>query len=100
MNFENFTIKAQEAVNKAQEIATEQNNQAIENIHLLKGIIVVDENVIPLILKTLMLIQQCILQTIDKVLRKSTTRKWWTTILKPGTKCNTGKNPKIQERAW
>lgn len=68
MNFENFTIKAQEAVKKAQEIAIEHNNQAIENIHLLKGIIIVDENVIPLILKTLDVNTKVLLQTIDKVL--------------------------------
>ena len=41
MNFENFTIKAQEAVQKAQEIATVNQNQAIETSHLLKGILII-----------------------------------------------------------
>lgn len=53
MNFNNFTIKAQEAVQKAQEIAQAFQNQSIENIHLLKGLFTVDENVIPYLFKKL-----------------------------------------------
>lgn len=51
MNFNNFTIKAQEAVQKAQEIAGAYQHQAIENIHLLKGLLAVDEHVVPYLLK-------------------------------------------------
>jgi ATP-dependent Clp protease ATP-binding subunit ClpB len=51
MNFNNFTIKSQEAVQKATEIAAGKQNQAIETAHLLKGMLVVDENVIPYLLK-------------------------------------------------
>jgi ATP-dependent Clp protease ATP-binding subunit ClpB len=53
MNFNNFTIKSQEAVQKAMEIATAKQNQAIETSHLLKGMLMVDENVIPYLLKKL-----------------------------------------------
>jgi len=53
MNFNNFTIKSQEAVEKATEIATAKQNQAIETSHLLKGMLMVDENVIPYLLKKL-----------------------------------------------
>ncbi len=53
MNFNNFTTKSQEAVQQAQQIATEQGQQAIEPAHILKGILEVDENVIPFILKKL-----------------------------------------------
>ena len=53
MNFNNFTIKSQEAVEKATEIATTKQNQAIETSHILKGILMVDENVIPYLLKKL-----------------------------------------------
>ncbi len=53
MNFNNFTIKSQEAVAKATEIATAKQNQAIETSHLLKGMLMVDENVIPYLLKKL-----------------------------------------------
>jgi len=51
MNLNNFTIKAQEAVQKAQEIAVSRQNQAIETSHVLKGILTVDENVVPFLLK-------------------------------------------------
>ena len=53
MNFNNFTIKSQEAVQRAQQIATQNNNQAIENAHLLKAILGVDENAAPYLLKKL-----------------------------------------------
>ena len=39
MNFNNFTIKSQEAVQKAMEIAAAKQNQAIETSHLLKGML-------------------------------------------------------------
>ena len=38
MNFNNFTIKSQEAVQKAVEITKGAGNQAIEPVHLLKGL--------------------------------------------------------------
>ncbi|RTQ50906.1 ATP-dependent chaperone ClpB [Hymenobacter gummosus] len=53
MNFNNFTIKAQEAVQKATEIAGGQQQQAIETGHLLKGIFQVDENVTGFLAKKL-----------------------------------------------
>lgn len=53
MNLNNFTIKSQEAVQQALQLATVNGNQAIENGHLLKGIIETDENVTPFILKKL-----------------------------------------------
>jgi ATP-dependent Clp protease ATP-binding subunit ClpB len=53
MNFNNFTIKAQEAVQKASEITLGFQQQAIENAHLLKGLLSVDENVVGYLLKKL-----------------------------------------------
>jgi ATP-dependent Clp protease ATP-binding subunit ClpB len=53
MNLNNFTIKAQEAVQKASEIASGNQQQAIETAHLLKGLLNVDENVISYLLKKL-----------------------------------------------
>jgi len=53
MNFNNFTIKAQEAVQKASEITLGFQQQAIENAHLLKGLLAVDENVVGYLLKKL-----------------------------------------------
>src|SRR3954471_4306315 len=53
MNFNNFTIKAQEAIQKASEIAAGNQQQAIEPAHILKGLLLVDENVISYLLKKL-----------------------------------------------
>lgn len=53
MNFNNFTIKAQEAVQQASEIAQGNQQQAIETAHLLKGLLTVDENVVSYVLKKL-----------------------------------------------
>ena len=53
MNFNNFTIKAQEAVQQASEIAQGNQQQAIETAHLLKGLLHVDENVVSYVLKKL-----------------------------------------------
>jgi len=53
MNFNNFTIKAQEAIQKASEIAVGNQQQAIENAHILKALLLVDENVISYLLKKL-----------------------------------------------
>src|SRR5690606_6661906 len=53
MNFNNYTIKAQEAIQKASEIALGNQHQAIEPAHLLKALLTVDENVVAHLLKKL-----------------------------------------------
>jgi len=53
MNLANFTIKSQEAIQRAQQIAQELGHQQIENEHIIKGILEVDENVTPFLLKKL-----------------------------------------------
>ena len=53
MNFNNFTIKSQEAIQQAQQIAQSLEHQQVENSHILKGIFEVDENVTPFIFKKL-----------------------------------------------
>ena len=68
MNFNNFTIKAQEAVQKAQEIASALQNQSIENSHLLKGMLTVDENVIPYLLKKLNVNFGVFTKALDKII--------------------------------
>jgi ATP-dependent Clp protease ATP-binding subunit ClpB len=47
MSLNNFTVKSQESVQKAAEIASAGSNQAVEPLHLLKGLFLVDENVVP-----------------------------------------------------
>ena len=53
MDFKNFTIKAQEAVQKATELAGANQQQAIETGHLLKGLFQSDESVLPFLAKKL-----------------------------------------------
>jgi ATP-dependent Clp protease ATP-binding subunit ClpB len=51
MNFDKFTIKSQEAIQKAIQIAQVNHHPQIENAHLLKAILEVDENVTPHLLR-------------------------------------------------
>ena len=51
MNLKNLTIKSQEALQQAQQIAQSYGQQQLENEHIFKGILEVDENVAPFILK-------------------------------------------------
>jgi len=68
MNFNKFTIKSQEAIQKAQEIAVANSNQAIDGIHLLKAILSVDENVIPYLLKKLDVNFPVFNQAVDRII--------------------------------
>jgi len=45
MNFNNFTIKSQEAVEKAVNLVSQHNQQAVEAAHLFKGVILADESI-------------------------------------------------------
>jgi ATP-dependent Clp protease ATP-binding subunit ClpB len=67
MNLNNFTIKSQEAVQQAQQIALTNGQQAIENGHILKGIMAVDENVTPFILKKLNVNTAMFNKALDKI---------------------------------
>ena len=53
MNFNKYTIKSQEAIQQAQQLAQSSGHQHIENEHIIKAIFEVDENVLPFILKKL-----------------------------------------------
>ncbi|RED93653.1 ATP-dependent chaperone ClpB [Marinoscillum furvescens] len=53
MNFNNYTIKSQEALQKATEIASGRGQQVIETGHLLQSILQSDENLISFLLKKL-----------------------------------------------
>ena len=69
MNLNNFTIKAQESVQKAQEIAAASQHPALDTCHLLKGILTVDENVTPFLLKKLDASAPRISQQLDTMLQ-------------------------------
>lgn len=69
MNFNNYTIKSQEAVQQAQQIAQGYGHQQIENAHILKGIFEIDENVTPFILNKLGVNVDLFQNTLDSILK-------------------------------
>jgi len=69
MNLEQFTIKSQEAIQKAQELAIMNNNSQIENIHLLKGVLEAEENLIPYIFQNLSVNLQQINAAADAIIK-------------------------------
>ena len=68
MNLNNFTIKSQEAIQQAQQLAQSYGHQQIENEHIFKAIFEVDENVLPFLLKKLNINVTLLQQILDKEL--------------------------------
>ena len=68
MNLDNFTVKSQEAIQKASEMAGANQNQVIEPAHLLKAMLTVDENVIPYLLTKLNVNVDYFTRQIDKLI--------------------------------
>ena len=68
MSFNNFTIKSQEAIQQAQQIAQGYGHQQIENEHIFKAIFEVDENVLPFLLKKLNVNIDLLKQVLDSTL--------------------------------
>lgn len=68
MNLNHFTIKAQEAIASAQQKATINQHPSIEVAHLLKGMMEVDEHVIPFLLKKMNVSVQAVEQATDRII--------------------------------
>ena len=66
MNLNNYTIKSQEAIQQAQQLAQSFGHQEIENEHIFKALFDVDENVLPFILKKLNVNINILVQALDK----------------------------------
>ncbi|WP_166964238.1 ATP-dependent chaperone ClpB [Yeosuana marina] len=66
MNLNNYTIKSQEAIQQAQQLAQSFGHQQIENEHIFKALFEVDENVLPFILKKLNVNVTILEQALDK----------------------------------
>ena len=69
MNFNNYTIKAQEAIQKAQQMVQGYGQQQIENAHILKAIFEVDENVMPFILNKLSVNTEVFKTTLENIIQ-------------------------------
>lgn len=70
MNFNNYTIKSQEALNKATEIATTRGQQMIETGHLLQAILASDENLISFLFKKIGVNRSIIELKLDEIVHK------------------------------
>jgi ATP-dependent Clp protease ATP-binding subunit ClpB len=70
MDFNQFTIKSQEAIQKAMELASAAGQPNIEPAHLLKGILTEDENVTGFLFKKLGTNSQLISQKLDEQLAR------------------------------
>ena len=68
MNINQFTIKSQEAIGKAQEIAQSHQSQTVENYHLLKGMILSDDYLVPNLMKKLGVNLSRLNDTLDQVI--------------------------------
>lgn len=68
MNLDKFTIKSQQAIQKAQEIAMANQHQAIETGHLLKGLFSVDENIIQFAFKKSSIPFEKVENTVDSII--------------------------------
>jgi ATP-dependent Clp protease ATP-binding subunit ClpB len=67
MSFDKFTIKSQEALQKAAEIAQSKQQQAIEPGHLLQAIIETDENVSNYLFKKLAVSERVLSQKLEEI---------------------------------
>jgi ATP-dependent Clp protease ATP-binding subunit ClpB len=70
MNLDKFTLKSQEAVQQAQQIAVGLGNNNLETGHLLKAILEVDENVTPFLFKKLNVNLPIFKQALDKIIER------------------------------
>lgn len=68
MNFNNFTIKSQEAIQKAVEITRSSGAQAIEPVHLLKAIIEEGDSLVKFILQKLGANLQQVVRQVDEAI--------------------------------
>ncbi len=69
MNFDKFTIKSQEAIQKAMQIAQGMQHPQIENAHLMKAILETDENVTPHLLRKVGVDPNMFRQRMDQILQ-------------------------------
>lgn len=65
MNLNNFTIKSQEAIQMAQQLAVEKQHQGIDTAHVLKGLLMTDESVFDYLFKKLNVNKNRISEVID-----------------------------------
>ena len=70
LRFDKMTVKAQEAVQEAQEIAARHENQAIEPLHLLVALVEQKDGVVPPLLARLGIRNELLMQDVDREIRR------------------------------
>ena len=65
MNFNNFTIKSQEAVQQAVQLVSQNGQQAIEAVHLLKAVMMTGESITNFLFQKLGVNQQNVMKVVD-----------------------------------
>ncbi len=68
MNFKNYTIRSREVIERAQQIAADNGQQSIENVHILSAMLELDENVTPFLLKKLEVNIPTLRQAVGKII--------------------------------
>jgi ATP-dependent Clp protease ATP-binding subunit ClpB len=68
MDFQKFTLKSQEVLQQAQEIAEKNSNQAIETGHILKAILLNDKDITPYLFGKLAVQQPQLELALDRIL--------------------------------
>ncbi|BAV94094.1 ATP-dependent Clp protease ATP-binding subunit [Ichthyobacterium seriolicida] len=75
MNLENFTIKAQETIQKSSELAKTYSHNQIENAHIFKALLDIDKDIIPFILKRInvdiTILERSVDHQLDKIVKVS-----------------------------
>ncbi|AGA77029.1 ATP-dependent chaperone ClpB [Echinicola vietnamensis] len=69
MDFKQFTIKSQEAIQKAAELCMAEQQQAIEPAHVLKGILSEDESVVDFVFKKLGVNKKLVSQKLEEIIQ-------------------------------
>ncbi|MBS0011731.1 MAG: ATP-dependent chaperone ClpB [Bacteroidales bacterium] len=69
MQFDKFTIKSQESIQRAQQLAMENDNQAIECGHLLKGMMETDDNLLPFVFKKLSVNEEVLGRALEGIIQ-------------------------------
>ena len=66
MNFNNFTIKSQEAIQKAVDYVTRNGGQSIEAVHLLRGVIDVGDSLMDFVFQKMGVNKASLIQWLDR----------------------------------
>ncbi|MCH7401334.1 ATP-dependent chaperone ClpB [Belliella kenyensis] len=69
MDFNQYTIKSQEAIQKAAELAIAEQQQVVEPSHVLKGIFAVDENVVDFIFGRLKVNKESLVRRMEELIQ-------------------------------